>query len=50
MFANELMTGRLERLRELLPNATEVALAVNPNSPAAESDLSVAQQQVRSYR
>ena len=49
LFANQLMAKRLELLHELLPTATEIALAVNPNSPAAESDLSTAQQQVRSY-
>ena len=48
-FANELMTERLERLHELLPTATEIALTVNPNSEAAESEVRKAQQQVRSY-
>jgi putative ABC transport system substrate-binding protein len=43
LFADELMKKRLELLHELLPAATEIALAVNPNSPAAESDLSTAQ-------
>lgn len=48
-FANELMTERLELLHELLPTATEIALTVNPNSEAAESEVRKAQQQVRSY-
>jgi putative ABC transport system substrate-binding protein len=43
LFTDELMKKRLELLHGLLPAATEIALAVNPNSPAAESDLSTAQ-------
>jgi len=43
LFADELMKKRLELLRVLPPAATEIALAVDPNSPAVESDLSTAQ-------
>ena len=49
IFTSDLMTKRLELLHELVPTATEIALVVNPNSEAAESEIRKAQQQVRSY-
>jgi ABC-type uncharacterized transport system substrate-binding protein len=37
-FATELGTKRFELLRELVPNATAIALLVDPNTPASESE------------
>jgi len=48
-FSTELMTKRLQLLHELVPTATEIALIVNPNSSAAESNVRTAQQQASSY-
>ena len=38
-FASELTAKRLELLRELVPQATRVAVLVNPNGPATEPTL-----------
>jgi putative tryptophan/tyrosine transport system substrate-binding protein len=38
-FGGELAAKRLELLRELVPQATRVAVLVNPNGPGAESTL-----------
>jgi putative ABC transport system substrate-binding protein len=38
-FGGELSAKRLELLRELLPQATRVAVLVNPNGPVTESTL-----------
>jgi len=48
-FTTELLTKRLELLHELLPNATGIALIVNPNSTTADSYARQAQQQARAY-
>jgi putative ABC transport system substrate-binding protein len=37
-FATELGTKRFELLRELVPNATAIALLVDPNTPASKSE------------
>jgi putative tryptophan/tyrosine transport system substrate-binding protein len=37
-FATELGTKRLEMLRELIPNATTIAVLVDPNTPASETE------------
>jgi putative tryptophan/tyrosine transport system substrate-binding protein len=37
-FATELGTKRFELFRELVPNATAIALLVDPNTPASESE------------
>ena len=49
-FTSELLLiKRLELLHELLPTATEIALFVNPTGPNAESNVSKAQQQAKSF-
>jgi putative tryptophan/tyrosine transport system substrate-binding protein len=48
IFAVELMAKRLELLHELIPKATVIAILVNPDNPAAESDAREAQEATRS--
>jgi putative ABC transport system substrate-binding protein len=38
-FANQLLGKRMGLLREIVPNATKLALLVNPNNPNAEPDM-----------
>jgi hypothetical protein len=42
-FANQLLGKRMGLLREIVPNATKLALLVNPNNPNAEPDMKDAQ-------
>ena len=43
----ELVKKRLELSREVVPNATVVAILVNPNNPNAEQNLQLAQEAAR---
>jgi putative tryptophan/tyrosine transport system substrate-binding protein len=42
-FANQLIGKRMGLLREIVPNATKLALLVNPDNPNAEPDMKDAQ-------
>jgi len=42
-FANQLIGKRMGLLREIVPNATKLALLVNPDNPNAEPDMKGAQ-------
>jgi putative ABC transport system substrate-binding protein len=42
-FTNQLFGKRMGLLREIVPNATKLALLVNPNNPNAETDMKDAQ-------
>jgi putative ABC transport system substrate-binding protein len=42
-FSNRLLGKRMGLLREIVPNATKLALLVNPNNPNAEPDVKDAQ-------
>jgi putative ABC transport system substrate-binding protein len=48
VFVISLLPKRLELLRELLPTATSIGLLMNPNAPAAESQLAEVQDAARS--
>jgi putative ABC transport system substrate-binding protein len=43
----ELVQKRLELLRDVLPDATVIAVLVNPNNPSAEQNLRLAQEAAR---
>jgi ABC-type uncharacterized transport system substrate-binding protein len=49
-FATELGTKRFELLRELVPNATAIALLVDPNTPASESERTAVETAARTIR
>jgi putative ABC transport system substrate-binding protein len=48
VFVISLLPKRLQLLRELLPTATSIGLLMNPNAPAAESQLAEVQDAARS--
>ena len=47
LLTGELVKKRLELSREVVPNATVVAILVNPNNPNAEQNLQLAQEAAR---
>jgi len=47
LLTGELMQKRLELLRDVLPDATVIAVLVNPNNPNAEQNLRLAQEAAR---
>jgi ABC-type uncharacterized transport system substrate-binding protein len=50
LFFGELVAKRLELLRELVPNATTIAVLLNPNNPNAETRLGNLQAAARAIR
>jgi putative tryptophan/tyrosine transport system substrate-binding protein len=47
LLTGELVQKRLELLRDVIPNATVIAVLVNPNNPNAEVNLRLAQEAAR---
>jgi ABC-type uncharacterized transport system substrate-binding protein len=47
LLTGELVQKRLELLRDVMPNATVIAVLVNPNNPNAEENLRLAQEAAR---
>jgi putative ABC transport system substrate-binding protein len=47
VFMNDLEVKRLELLREIVPNASLIALLTNPNNPRAETNIEVVQAAAR---
>jgi putative tryptophan/tyrosine transport system substrate-binding protein len=47
LLTGELIQKRLELLRDVMPNATMIAVLVNPNNPNAEENLRLAQEAAR---
>ena len=47
LLTGELVQKRLELLRDVLPNATGIAVLINPNNPNAEQNLQLAREAAR---
>jgi putative ABC transport system substrate-binding protein len=47
LLTGELVQKRLELLRDVLPNATVIAVLINPNNPNAEQNLQLAREAAR---